>query len=125
MNAQIIYPNMNEVCKVTDCSVIKRELTIKEKVQVAFADVPMMMQVVQGESGFRQFNKKGKPLMSTTSDVGVMQLNIVHWKEARKLGLDIFNNVDDNIKMGRIVFERQGLKAWMFYKYKLSKRLST
>lgn len=94
---------------------VKRVLTIREKVQIAFGSTSPMMAVVQCESGFQQF-KGGAPLQSPTSDIGVMQINQVHWQEAEKLGLDIFNSVDDNIKMGQIVLEKQGLTAWSCYK---------
>lgn len=94
---------------------VKKVLTIREKVQIAFGSTSPMMAVVQCESGFQQF-KEGAPLQSPTSDIGVMQINQVHWQEAEKLGLDIFNSVDDNIKMGQIVLEKQGLTAWSCYK---------
>jgi len=115
--AEIVYPNMVEVCRITDCSVIVKPSevlgsTTVHKVRLAFLDEPRMLSVVKCESEFRQFKKNGDPLISPTSDVGVMQINQVHWKEARKLGLDIFNNEDDNIKMGRIVYEKQGINAW-------------
>lgn len=85
--------------------------TLQDKVRLAFLDQPRMNLIVKCESKFRQF-KNGKPLMSPTSDVGVMQINQVHWKEAKKLGLDIFNSEDDNIKMGRIIYEKQGINGW-------------
>lgn len=85
---------------------------IKAAVSAAFADVPQMTAIVRCESSYRQFEGTSTPLVSRTDDVGVMQINQVHWAEAKALGLDIFNSVDDNIKMGRIVYEQQGLAAW-------------
>lgn len=98
-------------------SIVSRESTIKEKIESNFED-PRMMDVVHCESGnkanyARQFDSRGKPLMSLTSDVGVMQINQVHWRRAKSLGLDIFYSVDDNIKMGKIVYEEQGIEAWV------------
>lgn len=87
----------------------------EELIKESFKDTPEMIKIVKCESGFRQF-KDGKPLMSKTSDVGVMQINQVHWQEAKNLGLDIFNSVQDNIKMGKIILAKEGLKAWMCYK---------
>lgn len=86
--------------------------SIKEAVIAAFPDVPQMIAVVRCESRFRQFSGTSTPLLSPTADVGVMQINQVHWAEAKALGLDIFNSVADNIAMGRIVYEMQGLAAW-------------
>lgn len=92
-------------------SVISRESTIEEKVLGEFPDNPRMVDVIRCESHFKQF-KNSKPLLSGTSDVGVMQINQTHWKEAVDLGLDIFNSVDDNIAMGRIIYNEQGINAW-------------
>ena len=103
-------PNMTEICKVIEC-----EMTIRDKVARMFPEEPIMVQVAYCESKHRQL-VNGKPLISPTSDVGVMQINQVHWKEAKKLGLDIFYSEDDNIKMGRIVYEKQGVSAWTCYK---------
>jgi len=98
-----------EALKVPQVAIIP---TIRDKVAEAFKDEPKMLPTIGCESNFRQFDSRGKPLRSPTSDVGVMQINQVHWGEAKKLGLDIFYSEDDNIKMGRIIYESQGLEAW-------------
>lgn len=115
---------MDEVCKVIDC-----DQTIKDKVLAVFQDDLRMVDVVHCESGSkdnyaRQFDKQGKPLMSPTSDVGVMQINQVHWSEAKKLGLDIFYSEDDNIKMGRRIYDTQGIKAWSALQSDCYKKIS-
>ncbi len=69
--------------------------------------------VVACESHFRQFRSDGTPLISPTDDVGVMQINIPQWGEkAKALGLDIYHSERDNIIMGRIVYDEQGIGAW-------------
>lgn len=69
--------------------------------------------VVSCESHFRQFRNDGTPLISPTDDVGVMQINRPTWlAKAKALGLDIENSTRDNIIMGRIVYEEQGIGAW-------------
>lgn len=93
----------------------KKELTLEEKIQKEFQETPEMMKIVACESQFRQF-KDGKPLISPTSDVGIMQINQVHWKRADKMGLDIHGSVDDNIAMGKVILEEQGLNAWTCYR---------
>ena len=70
------------------------------------------MDVIKCESGFKQFTSSGKTLRSKTSDIGIMQINQVHWKRAKSLGLDIFNSENDNIIMGKIILKEQGIKAW-------------
>lgn len=64
------------------------------------------------ESNMRQFDFNGQPLMSPTHDVGIAQINKVHWKEAKALGLDIFNSATDNLKMAQIIYKSEGLEAW-------------
>lgn len=85
--------------------------TTYEIVAEAFADNPRMIDVIRCESNFRQFHN-GVPLVSRTSDVGVMQINQVHWPRARALGLDIFNSIEDNIAMGKIILREQSISAW-------------
>jgi hypothetical protein len=75
-----------------------------------------MLSVVKCESNFRQFNSDGSPLVSPTSDVGVMQINQVHWSRAEELGLDIFYSTNDNIIMGKIILDEQGHNAWTCHK---------
>jgi len=91
-----------------------REKTIEEKVLETFGD-KRMLPVVSCESGFRQYDKNGNPLKSPTGDVGVGQVNQVHWSRAEELGLDIFNNVDDNLAMAKIIYDEQGIEAWTVY----------
>ncbi len=90
-------------------------MSMRDRIVQEFGTSSPMVDIVKCESRFRQFNEKGKPLMSPTSDVGIMQINQANWKQAKKLGLDIFNSVDDNIKMGRYILKTQGLKAWTCY----------
>lgn len=130
VNASIVYPNMEEVCKVTDCSVIYQpeavsSLTVVDKIKATFPEEPRMVDVLWCESHYRQFDEFGEPLISDTSDVGLSQINQIHWNEAKKLGLDIFNDVDDNLKMARLIFDMQGIKAWYALESKCYKNLSS
>lgn len=110
LNIGLVAPTLPSVARMP---------SIRDKVADTFPDEPKMLPVVGCESDFRQFDSRGKPLMSGTSDVGVMQINKIHWKEAKRLGLDIFYSVDDNIAMGRIIYDTKkkngdivGLTAW-------------
>ena len=69
--------------------------------------------IAQKESGMRQFNADGTPLISKTDDVGTLQLNIPTWEPlADKMGLDIEHNAQDNIEMGIYLFNKYGGKIW-------------
>ena len=88
-------------------------LTPKEMVAQAFADAPRMLDIIKCESGFRHFDKNGEVLRSYTDDVGIMQISEYYWlNESQKLGLNIYD-IKDNIKMARIIYQRQGLKSWV------------
>lgn len=70
------------------------------------------------ESGARQFDRNGNPLISDTGDVGFMQIHIATWKPlADKMGLDILHNPTDNIEMGIWIYNHQGSKPWTTAKY--------
>ena len=73
---------------------------------------PRLYKIAGCESGYHQFDKHGKPLMSKTDDVGILQIHDNHWAQAKALGLDIFNSEADNIKMAKIVLAQQGYSAW-------------
>lgn len=65
----------------------------------------------------RQFKDNGEPLISHTNDVGIMQINMKTWaKLANELELDIVNSPEDNVRMGRIIKEIQGHKAWVCHR---------
>lgn len=89
--------------------------TIEERVTEVYKD-PRMVTVLRCESGLKQFDSQRKPLLSKTSDVGISQINQVHWKEAKKLGLDIFNSESDNLKMGKLIYDSEGITAWTCFK---------
>lgn len=73
-----------------------------------------MVEVVRCESNFRQFDVDGTTLISSTTDVGVMQINLKTWlKKSQQMGLDILNSEDDNIKMGLYILKVQGISAWV------------
>ena len=73
---------------------------------------PDFIAILTCESNLQQFDRKGRPLLSDTSDVGIGQINRIHWGEAKELGLDIFNSEEDNLKMAKIIYESEGVHAW-------------
>lgn len=74
--------------------------------------VPKFYQIALCESSLRQWDKGGKVLESTTSDYGILQINEVHADEAKQLGLDFKGSMLDNVKMAKVVYDKQGFGAW-------------
>lgn len=66
-----------------------------------------------GRQSAMNVNKNG------TIDRGLLQINSVHEPEARKLGLDYKNSIEDNVRMARIIYDRQGYSAWLTCSTKL------
>ena len=66
--------------------------------------------IVKCESNFIH-EKNGEVLKSHTNDYGIMQINQLWLPEAKELGLDIFK-LEDNIKMGKHILDKQGYDAW-------------
>lgn len=92
------------------------QIAHSNKIEVIFGKE--MVKVIKCESRFLQHNLNGTTLISPTSDAGLMQINQIHWPRAKKLGLDIFNSVNDNIIMGKIIYDERekltgnGAEAW-------------
>ncbi len=64
----------------------------------------------------RQFDNAGNVITSPTGDFGFLQINeYYHDATAKRLGLDYKGSLEDNIKMGRHVFDLQGYTAWYCY----------
>lgn len=74
--------------------------------------VPQLYQIALCESGLRQWTDSGEVVKSETNDFGAMQINGVHEPEAEALGLDFKGSMEDNVKMAKIVYAKQGLGAW-------------
>ena len=68
-------------------------------------------EIVKCESNFIH-EKNGEVLKSYTNDYGIMQINQLWLPEAKELGLDIFK-LEDNIKMGKHILDKQGYDAWV------------
>lgn len=78
---------------------------------------PVLLCIVSHESGARQFNTDGSPLISPTDDVGFMQINIPSWLPlSKKMGLDIINNEADNIEFGIWLYSNYGVRQWTTYR---------
>ena len=71
-----------------------------------------MIDVIQCESHFHQFDALGGVLTSPTGDVGIFQIHVSSWGQtARKLGLDIYST-GGNIAMGIYIYKTAGISQW-------------
>lgn len=88
---------------------------IRERIRSEFADYPAFVGTVSCESHFRQYDRTGAVLTSSTTDVGIAQINVKTWgQKAKELGYDIYSE-DGNLLMARHVLTVQGITAWVCY----------
>jgi hypothetical protein len=88
--------------------------TVRGYVQEYFADVPVMANIAECESHYRQYNTEGDVFRGKENhkDVGVMQINEhYHLDTAEKLGFDIYT-IEGNTAYARYLFEREGTTPW-------------
>lgn len=84
-----------------------------------------MVNVARGESGLKQWHPNGKLVTGRVDprDSGLFQINSGYWDaEAKRLGLDYKNNIEDNVKMARHIADTQGITAWVYYNNHLASR---
>lgn len=74
--------------------------------------VPHFYQIALCESSLRQWKDDGSVLVSSTTDYGILQINKVHEEEAKNLGIDFKDSIEANVKMAKVVYEKQGFEAW-------------
>lgn len=108
---------MGSLLQADDEYLTHKPATTLDKVNFLYDNDQEMVAIINCESGFRQYTVSGTPLISPTSDVGIMQINQVHWKRAESLGLDIFHSINDNLIMGYIIYSEQGKNAWTCHLY--------
>lgn len=89
--------------------------TVQEYVEEYFSDIPVMVDIAQCESHFRQFDSDGSMHRGVVNnkDVGVMQINeYYHLKTAKALDLDIYT-VQGNLAYARYLYEKEGTAPWI------------
>lgn len=87
--------------------------TVKEYVEIYFADTPVMIDIARCESQFRQFNKKGDILKNPhSSAIGLFQImSSLHSDTAADMGMDI-RSIEGNLEYARHLYEEEGTKPW-------------
>ena len=101
--------------KAEDYQPIADSKNIEKFVNDYFADIPILADIAKCESRFRHLNKSGTVLKGDQNsyDRGVMQINILyHAKTLERLELDV-QDLDDNVRYARYLYEKEGAKPWM------------
>lgn len=104
----IFYPLLTALAATTTPTLAETEAAVR----AYFVDTPAMIAIAQCESGFRQFNNNGTPLVGNNLYVGVFQIDEkIHTARAQDLGLDL-NTVDGNLGYAKHLYEQAGTKPW-------------
>jgi hypothetical protein len=82
----------------------------------AESGLPAVLQrIARCESGNKHYDKSGQVVMRAnkngTIDLGIMQINSIHFTEATRLGLDLTKE-SDNIAYAKILYETRGTEDW-------------
>lgn len=87
---------------------------IEAQVRSYFASTTVMIAIASCESGFRQFDPSGNPLMGGNGDVyGIFQISSsTHAAIARSMGMDI-GTVLGNMAYANYLYEKSGTKPWI------------
>jgi hypothetical protein len=87
---------------------------VEAQVRSYFAATPVMIAIAGCESGFREFDKAGKPLNGGSGNmIGVYQISArVHAAEARALGMNI-HTVQGNLAYAEHLYAREGTVPWV------------
>jgi len=88
--------------------------TVRQYVQSYFADEPIMADIAECESHFRQFDTDGNVYrgVQNNEDVGVMQINEhYHLETAQKLGYDIYT-IQGNTAYALYLYNKEGTAPW-------------
>lgn len=79
---------------------------------IAYTLIPAILQrIAFCESGGKQFDENGNVIRSKTNDIGKYQINLMHYEEAKKLGLDIYKE-PDNEAFAIELWNRNGTRDW-------------
>jgi hypothetical protein len=86
---------------------------ITTKVRAAFPNTPVMVNIAQCESAFRQFTNSGTVLRGGNGSVlGIFQIAELYATRAQAMGMNIYS-VEGNIAFARYLYEKDGTDPWM------------
>ena len=99
---------------ISDASYWREGHRVKRLIQQVFPEDPhVAVAVATCESGLKT-NAYNPNNTNGSTDGGLWQINSVHDKELKRLGLDKFNPVDAT-KFARILYEQNGWSDWVCY----------
>lgn len=87
---------------------------VEKTVREYFADIPLMVEISECESHYRQLNADGSVFRGkiNTNDVGALQINeTYHLKRSIKLGYDV-HTLEGNMAYARLLYKEQGPQPW-------------
>ena len=90
----------------------------EQYVRIYFSDIPIMAEISECESRFRQFDNNGDVLRGEQNprDVGVMQINEdYHLDTALEKGIDLYT-LEGNLAYARDLYEKMGTSPWKYSK---------
>lgn len=112
--AIIFLPGHNAFADTTTVISTDPNVGVAAAVQSYFADIPIMIAIAKCESGPRQFEPNGTPLLGGTGTmVGVFQLDeTIHTAPALALGFDI-TTLAGNMSYARYLYGVEGTEPWI------------
>ncbi|MFA6410901.1 MAG: peptidoglycan-binding protein [Candidatus Buchananbacteria bacterium] len=109
--ALIFYPQSN-LFAVESTTTLPTLVETEQQVRTYFADIPAMISIAKCESGFRQYNNDGTPLLGSNLYIGIFQIDKkIHTKIAADMGMDIYT-VEGNLAYAKYLYTQLGTKPW-------------
>jgi len=106
--------NPAQVGAITVGEVTQQPAYVEQYVRIYFSDIPIMTEIAECESKFRQFDINGDVLRGEENrrDVGVMQINEdFHLDSALEKNIDLYT-LEGNVSYARALYEKMGTKPW-------------
>lgn len=98
-----------------ELALTEHPITLENYVREYFKDDPILAEIAQCESTFRQFDKNGNVLRGKVNDddIGIMQINKhYHEEDAVELGFNIYT-LEGNLAYAKWLYGKYGDKPWV------------
>lgn len=98
-----------------EIALTEHPITLENYVREYFKDNPILAEIAQCESTFRQFDKNGNVLRGKVNDddLGIMQINKhYHEEDATLLGFNIYT-LEGNLAYAKWLYGKYGDKPWV------------
>lgn len=94
--------------------ILQDRASVESYLKAEYADTPILVDIAQCESDFRQYDSDGNLMRGKIDkdDVGVMQINEkYHAAQAKELGLDL-STIEGNVAYAKILYSKEGTSPW-------------